>query len=338
MLPFGINLGVFGLISAAFSRRLDPGDSGSKLYLVIVSAQLLCFMAISPVVSDAINYATYARYQAYGNLEIGWIIFSRVVWMLFPRDKALVLAVGIITLISFSIFFWRYSRNLAISFLVFICMGFWGMSFFILRQLVAMSILLFAYPFLEKRKPVPFFLLVALAAVFHQTAWIFLLVYPITYFGRDARYHVFMFSAGAVLLLCGRSITEFLISVSRNGDMYSITGERSGILLLGLFIIVLIISNYIAPALREYPYSHELELGAVLQTLSITLPVFVRAVDYFSVSLTLILPNACAEIEAGHQRLLAQMALVVLLVVYYFFIADCQFPGGPAAWHLSLSL
>ncbi len=335
MLPFAINLIVFALISIAFSRRLDPCNGGSKLYLVLVSVELLSFMAISPVISDAITYASYARYQLYGNLEPGWIIVSRALWMLWPNEKTLVLFVGVVTLFSFSVFFWRYSRNLALSFLIFICMGFWGMSFFILRQFVAMSILLFSYPFLEKRQFLPFALLVALAAQFHQSAWIFLFVYLLSYFKRDARYHVILLGFAAALFVLGPNIINLLRSIFRNGGIYTITGEVSGISYLILLTIVLIVSEIFATTLRERPYNHMLAFGAVIQILSLRLSVFVRIVYYFSLSLTLIIPNVCAEIEDKRLRLLAHITVVSLLLAFYFFISNCHFPEG-FVWYLSI--
>lgn len=61
----------------------------------------------------------------------------------------------------------------------FIAFGILSFDFTILRQALAVSITAWSFDFLINRKPIKFFLIVLLAACFHKTALIMLLIYPL---------------------------------------------------------------------------------------------------------------------------------------------------------------
>ncbi len=69
------------------------------------------------------------------------------------------------------------SGNPVLSCLFFVITSTYFLSLNVVSQFMAISICLFACLFAEKRQPVPFFLLVLLAAAFHVTAMVFLPVY-----------------------------------------------------------------------------------------------------------------------------------------------------------------
>ncbi len=333
---FTINLFALGVWAILFRKRLDPRNGGSPLFLVIVSVQLLLIMAISPIVSDAINYATYASVHSYGNVERGWVILSELTWTIWPNAKSLVLVVGAIVLVSFAVFAWNLSRNLASSYFVFVAFGFWGMSFFILRQSVALAILLTAYLMVLKRKPVSFVLLVLLAAQFHQTAFLFLLLYPVSSFERNAAYHLVAIALGMFMFVFAPSILNWFFLQFRNGAIYSLT-ELSGANYLLLLIGIQIGIALLNPRSRNDVLLHSLEVGSVLQVLSLSFSVFTRAVQYFSISLTCAIPNAIKNIESDSLKLLFQLMFVLFGLIYYSVVLDYSFPGGVNAWRLDLT-
>lgn len=78
---------------------------------------------------------------------------------------------------SFGLFIYRYSRAPWLSFAMFCALGYFEYSFGILRQILAICILLFAVPLIEKKKPIPFFLLVLLSFTIHRVAIVFAVLY-----------------------------------------------------------------------------------------------------------------------------------------------------------------
>ncbi len=82
-------------------------------------------------------------------------------------------------LASWGIFFYRYSRNLWISTILFVNLYFLYLNMNFLRQSIAVSIALFAWTFLKNRRFLPFLGLILLASLFHTTALILLPVYAL---------------------------------------------------------------------------------------------------------------------------------------------------------------
>lgn len=78
---------------------------------------------------------------------------------------------------SFAVFIDRYSKKPWLSFCLLIAFEFYTYAFGVLRQTLAICILLWTIPCIEKRKPLPFFLLLFVAVTMHRVAIIFLPFY-----------------------------------------------------------------------------------------------------------------------------------------------------------------
>jgi len=332
---FTLNLIMLGFWSLAFRKHLDPLASSSKaslFYVIIISLQLFSIVLLSPVVSDASVYAQYAEAHYYGNLEIGWRVLSEVSWFVWPNSKSPMLFTSSVLLISFAVFTIKHSRNLALSYLIFICLGFWGASFYILRQTAALAILLFSYSFIEKRRPLHFVVSVLLATSFHQSAALFILLYPICKVKRSGLYHVVTVYIGLLFLLVGDQIVSF-VSSQFGRITYELT-ELSGVSLLILFIGCLLFVEFFNKKSVDSPFRHAMELSCVLQTLALHLSVFTRMTWPFSISLTILMPGSFRAIEDKSTRMLSELAFVVFLVFFYLVIQDTGFPGGSDAYYI----
>lgn len=74
----------------------------------------------------------------------------------------------------------KYSKNIFLSFIIFMSIHYYEISFTLMRQVIAMAILLFSFDALKDKKLIKFILIVLLASLFHQMALVFLLAYPVS--------------------------------------------------------------------------------------------------------------------------------------------------------------
>ncbi len=146
-----------------FRGRLSKGKRGSDWYLGIVFIQMMLMTLFAPIFSDAAQYAFHARLNWYSDFGIGWKLFSQVIWGIWPDAKSLVFFTSLIFELAFVHFCRRYSNNYALSYFFMVTLGFFGMSLFILRQTVALAIVLLAYDAVEERKLPKFLLLILIA-------------------------------------------------------------------------------------------------------------------------------------------------------------------------------
>lgn len=108
--------------------------------------------------------------------ELGWGYYNILLGYITPNRYIFIL---MHTLILYAMFAWhmkRLSPYPEASFFVLMCIMYF-FTWTYLRQTMACGIAWFAIPFAIKRKPLPFFAIVALAASFHNSALLFAIVY-----------------------------------------------------------------------------------------------------------------------------------------------------------------
>ena len=114
-----------------------------------------------------------------------------------------------------------YSTNPSISFLAILTLGLYGFVFSGLRQTLAFGILLFSYPHLKNKHFFRFVLLVVLAAMFHSTALIFLVVYPIYQLKLRVRNVLLLIVAGTVASFFANPIAKLYLQLTGTDEAYS---------------------------------------------------------------------------------------------------------------------
>ena len=90
------------------------------------------------------------------------------------NGQFLVFSTSVFTQICFIRVFKRYSSSFTFSIFIYITLGTFVFSMAAIKQVVAMAILTLAFPYLERRQYIPFFLLVLLAMLFHTYALTFI--------------------------------------------------------------------------------------------------------------------------------------------------------------------
>ncbi|MDO5147870.1 MAG: EpsG family protein [Oscillospiraceae bacterium] len=172
--------------------------SNKKTITVFVALQLFCILAFryEELGVDVSRYKFY--YEYYGNLSFKRILTtsrffissdliygneSGYVWLnwicknIFMLDfHGFEVIVAFICVISISTFIYKYSKDPAFSFCLFVGLGIYSYFFCILRQSLAMSILIWIVPCIANRKYIKSILILFLSILFHRTAIIFVLV------------------------------------------------------------------------------------------------------------------------------------------------------------------
>ena len=305
--------------SLIFRNRLSRERKGSFLFLVIMTIQLSFVVLCSPVFSDAIVYGQHAAWNWYSGFEPGYVLFSKLVWSIWPSPKALMLFTGLIFQLSFAYYCWRYSDNYAISYFLMICLGFFGMSLFILRQTIALSIGMFTYKYVEDKRPIAFLITVLLACSFHKTAILLLVLYPVSTFSRGLLFHLGSICCSLLMLIFGPVLANILISAQ--GNLYELT-QLSGVSLLMLMIAILLFYD-----LREYKdevalSGYSLEIASIFQVLALRFSDFTRATRYFFISSTVAIPAAICRSDNPHLKLLISSLVILLGLLFNTLIDD----------------
>lgn len=101
----------------------------------------------------------------------------RVLSFISSNPQFMLLIIGGIVAFGFSYFSYYQKGNVLLFYVLFIGFRMYSFTLSGLRQACAMSLIYIAYTQLKKEKPMLFFVLVALAALFHQSALVALLIF-----------------------------------------------------------------------------------------------------------------------------------------------------------------
>ncbi len=141
--------------------------------------------------------------------ESGYVLLNWILGKLGVSFHLFLILHAAFCMTSFGVFIYRYSKLPWLSFSMLIAFSYFEYSFGILRQLLAISILLWAVPFIEKKKPIRFFLIVFLAFLFHRTAIVFAVMYLVRYIKVTRIVYLVNAAVWAILIV----VTPFLFNV-----------------------------------------------------------------------------------------------------------------------------
>lgn len=168
---------------------------GSFLPMYLINA------CMSYVGNDYANYYTYYQNIVSGrgqDVEIGYKLINIFVARMGLSFQWVYFITCFIAYALLMLCIRKYSKNYAVSYLLFFSGGF----FFLLglnqiRQFVAVGCVFFAFQFIEKKKPLFYFVLVIIGGLFHVTAYVMLPFYFIL--GKKIR--LSLYAAGALAIL-----------------------------------------------------------------------------------------------------------------------------------------
>lgn len=248
---YWIYLAMLGLL-LWYGRITDP--SGKRL-VYYGGGFFLILLFVAQDYSVSIDIAEYMRQYAiipglsFGQMlshkfELGYVLLCWVVDRLFISDRALLLVMGVLIVLPFVISFERETENPMVALMSFLALGMYlhGMIFW--RQLAAMGILTFSYPYIRQRKLFPFLGLVVLAMLFHKVSIVFVGLYAVYNIPINRR--LLLLCAGLSLLLgiFGRPIIEFGIAFIYPRYTKIPRLNMGGETLLALFWVVVLLSYW----------------------------------------------------------------------------------------------
>ena len=245
-------------------------------------------------------------------IEKGYQLIEKLILLITKNYQAFISVVAVISYGILVRFLKEYSPNLAISVLLFFLM-FWSDYVNLLRQVLALSVVLLAFRSMNRHHLVRFTVLILLASLFHKTAFVALGYILLIYF-KPTKNRKLALVIGAVILGLGGKITGVLSflkietvysTISAGTSIYM--GIAKNLLLLG--IIEFMNSNVVKAeddiddGNIEMNVTNEIELinGRVkawipviclaISILALGIPAFTRLDLYYSIILLIIIPD-----------------------------------------------
>ena len=250
----------------------------------------------------------------FGLLNWGISKFTSDYWMF-----RVVLYIITFTLISFWIR--RYSKNVALSYFIFIALGFIGFDFTILRQALGVSLSVWSYKYLVERNTFKFALVILFAAFFHKTALIMLLVYPllskrVTELKKWIKI-VYLIGAGSVVAIGGKIIAILYQRNDYTLDLNSGHGYSLLLFYIGIFLIVYFFIQRISQR-DKLLYEYDVAISSIyVQIIATSISIFTRMLKYTTPYLFVLIPDVMDKLDKKTKNV---MLVVVILVMSVLFL------------------
>lgn len=248
---YWIYLGMLGFL-LWYDRVREPSTKrliyyGAGFFLIVL------FVAQDDSVS--IDIAEYMRQYAIipglsfeqmlsHKFELGYVLLCWLLDRLFVSDRVLLLVMSLLIVLPFLLSFERETEHPMVALMAYLALGMYLHGIIFWRQMAAMGILTFSYPYIRQRKLVPFLALVALAMLFHKVSIVFLGLYVVYNIPINRRLLILCAGLSLLLGIFGRPIIEFGIAFIYPRYTKIPRLNMGGETLLALFWVVVLLSYW----------------------------------------------------------------------------------------------
>lgn len=259
--------------------------------------------------------------DTYNHTSPGFRVIERALLAVKADVQWLYVVTSLITLLFvFAAICWQ-SKDMALAGLLFVITSNYFLTLNIVSQYMAISICLFSCLFAEKRKPLPFVLLVLLAASFHTSALVFLPVYVLPKLRIKPMWCAIGIAAVALIVPLVFPLLEKLVGLlmpKYSRHFVSDTGYEFEWIFFALGAAVFIAGTFYWKQGESKPYYrlwfYANVLGMMALCFSARVPEMKRINYYFAAPHFLLLPLIMGCETDRRRRTLLKTAVIVLFV------------------------
>lgn len=252
-----IFMAIMPVIVSLFFHNMDENKKQKKIYCVICGIILISILGVRNRYigsTDTLNYynmmkraidsTSWSAFYKADYVEKGFQFFVWTISRVFKDPQWIIAISTFIYVTCFLIFIYRHSKNVCMSYVMYVCLGLMTFNMQGMRQSIAIGICLLAYDFAVSKKIVPFVIIVGLACCIHQTAIIFLIVYILSYIKLKPS-HIMMVIIGIVITIL---LSDKLISSANEffDKNYNDAIDSGGFVATAIYVLIIVFSIYVA--------------------------------------------------------------------------------------------
>lgn len=191
-------------------------NSSKKTYLILVFSILGIMMMFK---AENVGNDTYEYIQLFylfnietflemsTRYEIGYVLLNKLLGYIYFNPQIIFIFTGAFVAFAFGRFIFKYSDLPWLSVIMFLTLQFFDISMSGIRQILAVSILTFAYDQLISRKILKFTIIVFLATTIHVSSFLFFLLY----FLKEKKFNVNFFLILLMITIIAYSFFDIII-------------------------------------------------------------------------------------------------------------------------------
>lgn len=264
--------------------------------------------------------------------ESGYLFLNKLVASFTNESQVMLVITGLIIYVGFTYFIIKYSDDYFLSVYLFVTMNYFAQTMNAIRLCIAMSILMIAYDRLLSRHVMQFFIFTLLAAAFHRTAIVFLIIIIIQKIKcneRIIKLWMILTAMGFVIFPIALRIlfaifpgyqyylgTDYVTQFSLGGMIYAI-----------IWMCIFLMGYYIQMTNEQAERDsliNSMNLMMMIATsifaFSIWFNLLDRVAEYFGVFAIVYFPNCIKMIESNRKSNLLKVIIMLLFMLYFIGI------------------
>lgn len=277
-------------------------------------------------------FDAFCRLNSFGNVsdvssqEPGYQLYTYLISRLSSSHLAFFFFTYVLSLIGPVYLIAKYSKMPLYSFFLYFALGFYTNTFNNVRQSIAISICFLGFRFLFQRKFYKYVGMAILATMFHYSAIITLLLYPLVGNKVTIKKIILYLTTGAGLyILASVTILSFFINLLafKYGDMeLAITSESAGFGMMTFYALVLFCELYLYKSKKKSSHQNIERMSFFIQLQLLALlcqmfaPLFasmVRMTYYFFIPIIVVIPYMACTYKPYKKLILTITTVLALL-------------------------
>lgn len=306
-----------------------PGRAGRNIVWLCGFLVLWLILALRDIhVGNDLKFyiPTFLHGNGSARFEFGYQALSDFVRQFTNNGNVFLALTSFISVLPISFLYRHFSKSISLSYIIYAGFILYHFSFSGLRQAIAMGFVAISYFFIVRKQLIPFIAIIFVAASFHSSAIIFVLMYPFCNWINltNKRYWLLSMIAFGVILAM-KPILGYLLPILFEDGKYQHYIEHENMPAFNLFalFILLFLSTFAvktpSPALRNYRAA--LFLCALGQSLGFISQAATRITYYFLLFLPLALPQIIYEmkINKGEKAIASAVVITFMILFFYYF-------------------
>ena len=323
--------------------KIFPFKNKNQLFLKLSFIIIFIALAIREPTSDMIRYnyffseiahMKFSQIFIYGWEEL-YLILNYLISRFTSNTQIFMTILAFLCLLGPYFFIKKYSKFYFFSIVFYLLLGFFECNMVVIREALAISILLFSIKYIINKSFFKFLLIIILASLFHRTSLIFIIAYPICNFKLNKFGYLLYLLLTLIIFIFRNFLGSFLFVGKYTMYLDRINGSDGYGKLFLLFIIFLnmlfihysykkgestkIISKREKNDVESVFWGLFL-IGIIFQILATKISICSRIVIYFVISVPIIVSNNIYKIKNSRTKLIL-CAIILLCCILYAIIS-----------------
>lgn len=255
--------------------------------------------------------------------EKGFLVFLKTISLITNNDQLFIAISAICIIIPIFLLYKKEAEMPILCISLYLIMPSFQMCFSGMRQSLAMSVSVLSFYFVKKHKLLWFFLSVILASLFHQSALILFIMYPVYYAKIKKKLLVFVVPIIVLFYYFNSSIYLFMLRFlgEKYNERYGEISSTGAVTMLILFIVLSVYSFVISDESKmneeTFGLRNLLLMSVLLQCFAPVNPIAMRMNYYY----LLFLPLTISKISHREKDNLKSINYIAIIVMEIFFLA-----------------